>query len=238
MPRPSIASAVEGVPDEVVVERIIGHAGGRVGTVYGKKGKNLLRPKIAGYNNAVRHAPWIAPVDLDSENCAAQLRGAWLSAPAPLLRFRVAVRAVEAWLMADAETIARYLDVPPGSVPDAHESLRDPKDAMVNPARRSRRKSVREDMVPGKRSGRRVGPAWRLICRDRMAPGRRRPALGEPAARDRLPAPPRRRPAGRGRPMNRAARPAPRRRGLDRGVQTRRRAEPRPRRRARRLSQP
>ena len=103
MPRPSIASAVEGVTDEVVVERIIDHAGGRVGTVYGKKGKNLLRPKIAGYNNAVRHAPWIAPVDLDSENCAAQLRGAWLSAPAPLLRFRVAVRAVEAWLMADAE---------------------------------------------------------------------------------------------------------------------------------------
>ena len=77
---------------------------------------------------------------------------------------------------------------------------------MVNLARRSRRKSVREDMVPGERSGRRVGPsgaAYR-VCRDRMAPGRRRPAFGEPAARDRLPAPPRRRPAGRGRPMNRA----------------------------------
>lgn len=36
---------------------------------------------------------------------------------------------------------------------------------MVNLARRSRRKSVREDMVPGDKSSRRVGPAYtgRLI---------------------------------------------------------------------------
>ena len=160
MLRPSIAAAVEGVTDEAVVERIIDHAGGQVGTVYGKNGKDRLRLRIAGYNNAALHAPWIVLVDLDSENCAAQVREEWLPHPAPLLCFRVAVRAVEAWLMADAETIARYLDVPLGHVPGAPESLRDPKEAMVNLARRSRRKNMREYMVPGERSGRSVGPAY------------------------------------------------------------------------------
>lgn len=165
MPRPFIAAAVEGATDEAVVRRIIDHAGGQVETVYGKRGKDHLRQKIAGYNNAACYAPWIVLVDLDSENCAAQLRGAWLHAPAPLLCFRVAVREVEAWLMADSETLADYLGVSCSRISSAPERLPHPKEAMVNLARRSRRKSVREDMVPGERSGRRVGPAYpgRLI---------------------------------------------------------------------------
>ena len=165
--RPFIDAAVEGMTDEAVVRRIIDHAGGQVEEdVHGKKGKDYLRKKIMGYNNAARHRPWIVLVDLDTdEDCAPPLRQAWLPEPAPLLCFRVAVRAVEAWLMADVETIARYLSVPPSRVPGDPEGLDDPKEVMVNLARRSRRKSVREDMVPGERNGRRVGPAYprRLI---------------------------------------------------------------------------
>lgn len=164
--RPFIAAAVEGMTDEAVVRRLIDHAGGQAGTVHGKEGKDYLRKRIMGYNNAARHRPWIVLVDLDrNEDCAPPLRQAWLPEPAPLLCFRVAVRAVEAWLMADAETIARYLGVPPSRVPGAPESLRDPKGAMIDLARRSRRKSVREGMAPGERGGRRVGPAYprRLI---------------------------------------------------------------------------
>ena len=165
MPRPSIVAAVEGATDEAVVKRIIDHVGGQAETVYGKKGKDHLRKRIRGYNNAACYAPWIVLVDLDSENCAAQLRGTWLPAPAPLLCFRVAVREVEAWLMADAGTLADYLGVSCSQISNAPERLPHPKEVMVNLARRSRRKSVREDMVPGERSGHRVGPAYpgRLI---------------------------------------------------------------------------
>ena len=166
MPRPRINAAVEGMADDAVVERIIDHAGGHVGHVYGRKGKDHLRRKIAGYDNAARHAPWFVLVDLDrDEDCAAPLREAWLPAPAPRLCFRIAVRAVEAWLMADAERLARYLGVPRGCVPKAPESLDDPKGAMVALARRSRRRDIRQDMASREGSGRRTGPAYpgRLI---------------------------------------------------------------------------
>lgn len=166
MPRPLIAAAVEGVTDEAVVERLIDHVGGQVGTVYGKNGKDRLRKKISGYNNAARHAPWIVLVDLDHEkDCAVRLREAWLPEPAPLLCFRTAVRAVEAWLMADAETLADYLGVSRNRICNAPEGLEHPKDVMVGLARRSRRRDIREDMASREGSGRRVGPAYpaRLI---------------------------------------------------------------------------
>lgn len=162
--RPSIVAAVEGVTDEAVVQRLIDHAGGQVGRVYGKNGKVNLRRKIAGYNNAARHGPWFVLVDLDAD-CAPPLRDAWLPNPVPGLCFRVAVREVEAWLMADPETLASYLDAPRKRITGDPESLDDPKGAMVSLARRSRKPGVRRDMVPREGSGRPVGPAYpgRLI---------------------------------------------------------------------------
>ena len=166
MPRPLIAAAVEGVTDEAVVRRLIDHAGGQVGIVYGKKGKSHLCQKIAGYNKAALHAPWLALVDLDADaDCAPPLCNTWLPQPAPRLCFRVAVRAVEAWLLADPGTLARYLGVGQSRIPSTSENLENPKATMVGLARRSRRKDIREDMIPRNGSGRRVGPAYsgRLI---------------------------------------------------------------------------
>lgn len=167
MPQPVIvSSAAEGIVDEAVVSRLIAHAGGRPGSVYGKAGKPALRDKINGYNNAAKRAPWFVLVDLNGEaDCAPLLRETWLPVPAPRLCFRVAVRQVEAWLMADAETLATYLRAPRGAVPTGPEALPNAKNAMVNIARRSRRKAIQQDMLPRPGSGRAVGPAYssRLI---------------------------------------------------------------------------
>jgi hypothetical protein len=161
-----ISAAVEGIVDEAVASRLIAHAGGCPGPVYGKTGKPALRDKINGYNNAAKRAPWFVLVDLNGEAaCPPPLRAAWLAVPAPRLCFRVAVRQVEAWLMADAETLAKYLRAPRGAVPTGPEALPNPKIEMVNVARRSRRKSIQQDMVPRPGSGRAVGSAYssRLI---------------------------------------------------------------------------
>ena len=170
-----ISAAVEGDVDEAVVRRLVAHAGGQTGDVYGKNGKPALRRRIDGYNNAARYAPWVVLVDLDNDaDCAPSIREEWVPAPAPNLCFRIAVREVEAWLMADVQTLARYLRVGLSRISADPETLERPKDAMVDLARRSRRNDIRKDMVPRQKSGRRVGPAYasRLIeyVRDHWQP--------------------------------------------------------------------
>jgi hypothetical protein len=156
-----IQAAVEGISDEVVVRRLIAHVGAEPGTVYGKRGKPHLRIRIAGYNNAARHAPWLVVVDLDNEMvCAPALRSAWVPSPAARLCFRVAVRAVEAWLMADADTLASFLRVAPARIPADPDAHPVPKRLMIDLARASRSRAIKEDMVPRPGSGRAVGPAY------------------------------------------------------------------------------
>jgi len=161
-----ISGAVEGPTDETVVRRLVKEAGGSLDRVYGKSGKSNLRQRLAGYNRAARHAPWVVVVDLDhSADCAPPFCEDWLPQPSNHMRFRVAVRAIEAWLLADHERLATFLSIPAVRVPADPEALDDPKLTMINLARQSRRRGIREDMVPRPNSGRHVGPAYtsRLI---------------------------------------------------------------------------
>jgi len=161
-----IQAAVEGPVDEVVLGRVVRESGGVLGVVYGRNGKAHLRQRIYGYNNAAAHYPWIVLVDLDNDaECAPPLREKWLPKPAQHMCFRIAVREVETWLLADREAIARFLGVGLLAIPDSPELLYDPKQMMVTLAGRSRRRNIREDMVPRRGSGRKVGPAYtsRLI---------------------------------------------------------------------------
>ena len=156
-----ISAAVEGLTDEAVVRKLITQTGAVPGQVYGRMGKGALRARINGYNNAAKHAPWIVLVDLDhGADCAPSLCKDWIPARASKLCFRVAVREVEAWLLADRERVARFLSVSPSRVPSDPESENNPKQIMVNLAAQSRRKDIRNDMVPRRGSGRDVGPAY------------------------------------------------------------------------------
>jgi hypothetical protein len=76
------------------------------------------------------------------------------------MRFRLAVRAIEAWLLADAERMAGFLGVAATSMPREPERLDDPKQTLVHLAGRSRRAAVKKDLVPRPGSGRAVGDAY------------------------------------------------------------------------------
>lgn len=161
-----ISGAIEGPIDEAVLRRLVQHVGATLGPVYGKNGKKQLQRQIHGYNQAARFTPWVVLVDLDHDaDCAPPLKAAWLPNPAPYLCFRVAVREVEAWLLADRERLARFISVEVSHIPRTPEAVADAKQTLVNLARRSRRRAIREDMVPRPESGRQVGPAYtsRLI---------------------------------------------------------------------------
>ncbi len=161
-----ITGAVEGDLDEAVVRRLVEHVGAWPGPVHGRNGKTHLRQRLAGYNQAAYLSPWIVLVDLNHDaECAPPLRTSWLPNPAPHMCFRVAVRMVEAWLLADRERLSRFLSVHVSQVPMNPEAMDDPKRTMVELAQLSRRREIREDMLPRPGSGRTVGPAYtsRLI---------------------------------------------------------------------------
>jgi len=156
-----ISGAAEGPTDEAVLKRLLAEAGAVPGAVYGKNGKQRLKRDLRGYNHAARYAPWFVLVDLDQDApCPSALREEWLPEPAPRMCFRIAVREVEAWLLADRERISAFLGVGTVKVPRDPETLEDPKRTLVDLARQSRRRDIREDMVPRPGSGRSVGPAY------------------------------------------------------------------------------
>lgn len=146
--------------DEAVVGRLAEHTGFELAGVYGRKGRPHLLGRLTSYNEAGRRFPWLVLADLDSDACAPQVLAAWLPAAAPLMRCRIAVREIEAWILGDRENLASFLSVPLATVPTEPESIPDPKQAMVNLARRSRSASIRRRMVPPEGTRGVTGPAY------------------------------------------------------------------------------
>ena len=144
----SLPVVVEGSVDEAVLLRLAEVVGGTIGPVYGRRGKQYIRGRIAGFNQAAWQEPWLVLVDLDNYDCAPLLLGDWLPSPASHMLLRVAVREVESWLLADRQAMAGFLAVSTALMPRAPEALADPKLELVNLAKRSRRRAIRQDIVP------------------------------------------------------------------------------------------
>lgn len=161
-----VNAAVEGIVDEAILKRIFLDAGVTLNRVYSAGGKANLLQRLPSYNHAARWQPWVVLIDLDQDApCAPAARERWLPEVEPALCFRIAVRAVESWLLADPTSLANFLRVSIAQIPPQPEAEPDPKVAMVNLARRSRRSAIVQDMTPRPGSGRSVGPAYssRLI---------------------------------------------------------------------------
>ncbi len=143
------------------MRRLAADLGIHVRAVFGRSGKPQRRARIDGYNEAARFALWLVLVDLDDEfECAPSLRAEWLPNPAEHMYLRVAVREIESWLLADSAGIAAFLSVPVRRVPRTVDDLDNPKHTLIELARSSRSRAIREDMVPRPGSGASIGPAY------------------------------------------------------------------------------
>lgn len=162
----SVSIAVEGDVDAAVVRRVLLLAGLSPGEIYVARGKVNLLKKLGGYNAAARFSDWAVVIDLDHDaECAPAARVAWLPQSAPRLCFRIAVRSIEAWLLADRKALAGFLAVRAALIPLEPEGEPDAKRRLIAVAQSSRRTDIRDDIVPRSGSGRSVGPAYtsRLI---------------------------------------------------------------------------
>lgn len=152
---------VEGQTDVPVVKRLLVSVGMEADKISYTGGKNRLDSQINKYNLAARVAPVWVLRDLDKDApCAAQLVRKLVPTPEQFLILRIAVRASEAWLMADTEKLASFLHIPGNLVQNDPESLEHPKRALVELARRSTKPEVVRLMVPEEGQSGLVGPGY------------------------------------------------------------------------------
>jgi hypothetical protein len=157
----TVSIAAEGRTDAPVLRRLLAAVGHQTAVIHGQRGKSAIDKNLPGYNNASRFAPWLVVRDLDADaQCAGVLVAELLPLPGAHMCFRVAVRAIEAWLMADSEALADYLRIRRNLVPASPDVLSQPRETLVALARRSPRRQIRDDMVPQAGLSRVTGPAY------------------------------------------------------------------------------
>ena len=186
---PPVPCLVEGTLDEAVVRKMLDVASLRAASFY-IESLPAFKTRLQAFNQAARHAAWFAPCDLDNDDCAPARIQSYLPDRAAGMCFRVAVREVEAWLLADRVDLARFLSVSSDLIDPYPERLAAPKSHLVALARRSRSRAIRDGLVPAPGDSRRVGPEYTLLlsefARERWRPQRaeeRSPSLRRAMAR-------------------------------------------------------
>ncbi|MBN2290269.1 MAG: hypothetical protein JXQ83_13125 [Candidatus Glassbacteria bacterium] len=155
--------AVEDDLSEMVARKLLLQSGRpyQVGTCYGKRGKDYLKKTINGWNNAARGTPFLVLSDLDRCECAPRIIDKWLARPVnENLIFRIAVREVEAWLFAHKTAFASFLGVRQNLLPDNPDEIDYPKRKLIEVSSRSKKREIREAIVPAPGSTARKGPAY------------------------------------------------------------------------------
>lgn len=158
-----VDTLVEGLLDESVARKLITHCGHTPGDGFGKNGIDYLRMKAGGFNVRAAYGNSILLlVDfMDTGfDCPPAVPATWLAARSERLLLRVVVPEIESWLLADREGMAAFLGISLALLPDAPETLPDPKQTLVNLARRSRRRDVKAALVPAEGISAVVGPEY------------------------------------------------------------------------------
>ncbi len=157
----SLVVVVEGDTDIPVASALVASAGWGVASWLDMAGKSALDASLPGFNRAARGSPWLVLRDLDTDaSCAPGFLAVSRFKASEWMAFRVAVREVEAWLLADAKALASFLHVPEHRIPADPDAEEDPTRTLVNLARRSKRLSIRRAMVPKAGASAQVGAEY------------------------------------------------------------------------------
>jgi len=113
----------------------------------GRRGFGYLRSKMDSWRQMAEHQVMMVLTDLDRANCLVEFRDQWLAdrlMPAGLV-FRIAVREVESWVLADHQAM-RELFGKKCVLPGAPDVLPDPKQTLLGLGKNAPKK-VRDDLI-------------------------------------------------------------------------------------------
>ena len=146
----NVILAVEDRLSDAVATKILETFDVKIAERIGYQGKSYLERKTPELNRAASGITVFMLTDLDSpRECPPRLIRSWVKGILnPRFFFRVAVMEVESWIMADRIGCAAFLSIPSHRIPSPTDDILNPKEFLVSLARRSRKKSIREALVP------------------------------------------------------------------------------------------
>lgn len=157
---------VEDAPSEavlrVMLKQVVPHV--EVSAVYGMKGNGFLRKNCNAFNQASKGMPYLLLTDLDHYPCPRALIADWKCTPFNEgMLFRIAIKEIESWIMSMKEPFSDFLGVAKNKIPDKPDTVSDPKQLLLNLARRSRSNRIAKEMVPERSSTAAVGPGYNSL---------------------------------------------------------------------------
>ena len=152
MKRPIALLVTEGALEIPAALRILRMLGCDAAGIQGidKGGRNRFWREARRYNQAAVHVGIVLGfADLESFPCPSGLLAKYLPhGQSQDFVLRIAEPMLESWFLADAEGMARYLQVERRLFPVNPDRDVHPKRTLVNIARHSRRRALRADLVP------------------------------------------------------------------------------------------
>ncbi|WP_152521875.1 hypothetical protein [Pantoea sp. AS-PWVM4] len=138
-----VCVATEDVLSEAVALKLISLTNGRliVSQKLRKNGFGYLKSKFPNFCNLSQNMPVILITDLDNCPCAPSLINNWKNGAVipPNLIFRVAVREVESWILADHVGLSDFFKIPAKAIPMIPDDLPNPKSTLLSLAKKAPR---------------------------------------------------------------------------------------------------
>ncbi|WP_235153623.1 DUF4276 family protein [Dyadobacter sp. CY345] len=148
---------------EYVLTRMLSFFGNKysISQSYPANGFGYIKSNIKGFNNASKFSPFIILTDLDNIDCPIKLIEDWLPKKVheQYLIFRIAVREVESWLLADIEGFSLFSGVSQANFPILPELENDPKSTLMGIIKKSKKRKIKEDILPTNDNAK-VGPNY------------------------------------------------------------------------------
>lgn len=136
---------------EYVLSSLLGSFGNKYQIIhrYHGRGSGYIKSKINAFNQASIITPFVVLTDLDKYDCPLEILNSWFDKPSQKnMIFRIAVREVEAWLLADIEGFSEFTGVSKSNFPDKPELEPDPKRTLITIIKRSGKRELRQDIIP------------------------------------------------------------------------------------------
>lgn len=150
-----VNAVVEGYMDAVLLPVLleqIGRADLKLNINTAGGGNNFWKTAFR-YNKASAHGLYMGLADQEQAPCAGKLLAEKLPNKSDNFHLRLAVRMMESWLLADRQSMARFLKVPISALPTDPDDELHAKRLLVSIARKSTSRTIRDALIPDDSGG-------------------------------------------------------------------------------------